>query len=68
MVTYVSQAEWIIPSHRPPSDWPRQGRVEIEHFDMRYREQLPLVLKDINCIIGAREKVSVLLKYSRLCN
>lgn len=53
------EAEWIIPSHRPPSDWPRQGRVEIEHFDMRYREQLPLVLKDINCIIGAREKVGI---------
>lgn len=53
------EAEWIIPSHRPPSDWPHQGRVEIEHFDMRYREQLPLVLKDINCIIGAREKVGI---------
>ncbi|XP_022801988.1 multidrug resistance-associated protein 1-like isoform X2 [Stylophora pistillata] len=53
------EAEWIIPSHRPPSDWPHQGRVEIEHFDMRYREQLPLVLKDINCTIGAREKVGI---------
>lgn len=66
MVIYVFQADWIIPSHRPPSEWPHQGKVEIEHFDLRYREQLPLVLKDINCTIGAREKVSFLLQYSRL--
>ena len=59
MIIYASQADWVIPSHRPPDEWPHQGRVEIERFDLRYREQLPVVLKDINCAIGAKEKVSV---------
>ena len=59
MIISASQADWVIPSHQPLSDWPHQGRIEIEQFDMRYREQLPLVLKDSNCAIEPREKVSV---------
>lgn len=58
-VDCVIQADWIIPSHRPPDEWPHQGRIEIERFNLRYREQLPPALKDINCAIGAKEKVSV---------
>ncbi|KAJ7390668.1 Multidrug resistance-associated protein 1 [Desmophyllum pertusum] len=53
------EADWIIPSHRPPDEWPHQGRVEIERFNLRYREQLPMVLKDINCAIGAKEKIGI---------
>ena len=34
--------------------------MEIEQFDLRYREKLPLVLKNINCAIGAKEKVRVM--------
>ena len=59
LIIYAIQADWIISSHRPPDEWPQQGRIEIERFDLRYREQLPLVLKYINCTIGAKEKVSV---------
>jgi len=53
------EAEWIVSSHRPPDEWPHQGRIEIERFDLRYREQLPLVLKDISCAIGAKEKIGI---------
>ncbi|KAJ7390661.1 Multidrug resistance-associated protein 1 [Desmophyllum pertusum] len=53
------EADWVIPSHRPPDEWPHQGRIEIERFDLRYREQLPVVLKDINCAIGAKEKIGI---------
>ena len=59
LIIYAIQADWIISSHRPPDEWPQQGRIEIERFDLRYREQLPLVLKDINGTIEAREKVRV---------
>ena len=59
------QADWIISSHRPPGEWPNQGRIEIERFDLRYREQLPLVLRDVNCVIGAKEKVRVAWRCGR---
>ena len=59
LIIYAMQADWIISSHRPPGEWPHQGRIEIERFDLRYREQLPLVLRDVNCVIGAKEKVRV---------
>jgi len=35
------------------------GSIAIEDFDLKYREGLPLVLKQINCVIGAGEKVNV---------
>ena len=56
---FSSQADWIILAHRPPEEWPHQGRIEIENFELRYREQLPLVLKDMNCAIREKEKVCV---------
>ena len=53
------QAEWIKPDSRPPDNWPDMGSIAIEDFDLKYREGLPLVLKQINCVIGAGEKVNV---------
>ena len=51
------QAEWIISDTRPPDDWPEQGNIAVEEFDLKYREGLPLVLKNINCNIKPGEKV-----------
>ena len=51
------QAEWIISDSRPPDDWPEQGNIAVEEFDLKYREGLPLVLKNINCNIKPGEKV-----------
>ena len=53
----VFQAEWIIPDSRPSDDWPGEGSIEVEEFDLKYREGLPLVLKQINCDIKPGEKV-----------
>ena len=58
---FFQQADWIIPSHHPPEEWPDWGRIEVENFDLRYREQLPLVLKDMNCTISGTEKVRVFM-------
>ena len=30
------QAEWIISDSRPPDDWPKQGNIAIEEFDLKY--------------------------------
>ena len=51
------QAEWIISDRRPPDDWPEQGNIAVEEFNLKYREGLPLVLKNINCNIKPGEKV-----------
>ena len=53
----TEQAEWILPDSRPPDDWPQQGNIAVEEFDLKYREGLPLVLKNINCYINPGEKV-----------
>lgn len=53
------QAEWIIPDSRPPDGWPQNGNIAFENFDLRYREGLPLVLKNINCVITPGEKVNI---------
>ena len=52
-----TEAEWIYPDNRPPADWPHKGRMRIEGFDLKYREGLPLVLKNIDCAIEPGEKV-----------
>ena len=54
---FAFQAEWIIPDKRPPDDWPDRGSIVIEEFDLKYREGLPLVLKQINCGVKPGEKV-----------
>ncbi|CAH3186583.1 unnamed protein product [Porites evermanni] len=54
-----TEAEWIKPDNRPPDDWPNTGGVVIEEFDLRYREGLPLVLRQINCDIKPGEKIGV---------
>ena len=57
MLFISRKAEWIIPDNRPPDEWPDAGNILIEEFDLKYREGLPLVLKQINCDIKPGEKV-----------
>lgn len=61
------QAEWIIHDSRPPDDWPGEGNIIVEEFDLKYREGLPLVLKQINCDIKAGEKVLPSTNYVCKC-
>lgn len=44
---------------RPSSDWPTQGEIVFNHYSTRYREDLDLVLKDINLTIKPKEKVGI---------
>ncbi|XP_031562171.1 multidrug resistance-associated protein 1-like [Actinia tenebrosa] len=53
------EAAWIVEDNRPPEDWPGSGHIAIETFDLRYRENLPLVLKNINCDIAPGEKIGL---------
>ncbi|KAM3574900.1 hypothetical protein VYU27_003126 [Nannochloropsis oceanica] len=39
--------------------WPRQGEILVRNLNVRYREDLPLVLTDINFVIRAGQKVGI---------
>ncbi|KAJ3107343.1 Multidrug resistance-associated protein 1 [Phlyctochytrium bullatum] len=43
----------------PPSEWPSKGTIEFDSVEMRYRPELPLVLKGINFTIKAGEKCGI---------
>ena len=40
-------------------NWPQRGRVVFEQVNMRYRADLPLVLKDLNLTIEAGERIGI---------
>jgi ABC-type multidrug transport system fused ATPase/permease subunit len=44
---------------RPPSDWPSQGAVDVKGLYVRYRPELPPVLKGLSFSVAPREKVGV---------
>jgi ABC-type multidrug transport system fused ATPase/permease subunit len=44
----------------PPASWPSQhARIEVENLSMRYRPELPLVLKEVSFVIEPRERVGI---------
>ncbi|MFH4978030.1 hypothetical protein AB6A40_004739 [Gnathostoma spinigerum] len=45
---------------QPPSDWPSQGAISFRHLCLRYREDLDLVLKDIDAQIHSGEKIGII--------
>ncbi|XP_051062713.1 multidrug resistance-associated protein 1 isoform X2 [Phodopus roborovskii] len=53
------EAPWQIQETAPPSTWPHLGRIEFRNYCLRYREDLDLVLKNINVTIEGGEKVGI---------
>lgn len=53
-----NEAPAIMP-RRPNLGWPDQGTVQFKNLGVRYREGLDLVLRGIDCEIGAGEKVGI---------
>jgi ABC-type multidrug transport system fused ATPase/permease subunit len=39
--------------------WPEQGEIEVKHLYLRYRNDLPFVIKDLNIKIAPKEKIGV---------
>ncbi|KAF3993697.1 hypothetical protein FT663_01110 [Candidozyma haemuli var. vulneris] len=44
---------------KPPPEWPMTGYIQFKDVNLRYRENLPLVLKDLNFGIYPGEKVGI---------
>ncbi|OWK61874.1 Multidrug resistance-associated protein 1 [Lonchura striata] len=53
------EAEWSIEQTAPGSSWPEEGKVEFRGYSLRYREDLDLVLKNINVTISGGEKIGI---------
>ncbi|XP_028966466.1 multidrug resistance-associated protein 1 [Galendromus occidentalis] len=54
-----SEAEWIVESNRPDPEWPAEGAIDFKNYSTRYRDGLPLVVKNISIQILPGEKVGV---------
>ena len=48
-----------ITKFRPPQSWPEKGEIEFHDVKMRYRENLPLVLNEVNASISACDKIGI---------
>uniref|UniRef100_A0A1Q3FS39 ABC-type glutathione-S-conjugate transporter n=2 Tax=Culex tarsalis TaxID=7177 RepID=A0A1Q3FS39_CULTA len=53
------EAPWELQNSTLPRDWPEQGRVEFQDFQLRYRDGLDLVLKGISFTVEAGEKIGI---------
>ncbi|XP_078614097.1 ATP-binding cassette sub-family C member 5-like isoform X5 [Branchiostoma floridae x Branchiostoma japonicum] len=53
------EAPMTIKKTAPPESWPVEGRVQFQKYNMRYREGLPLVLKDVSFSTRPSEKVGI---------
>ncbi|ULT98914.1 hypothetical protein L3Y34_000336 [Caenorhabditis briggsae] len=55
------EAPWEVEnSEKLDQNWPDQGKIELEGFSMRYRKNLPLVLKNIDLKIHGGERIGVI--------
>ncbi|EGW34666.1 uncharacterized protein SPAPADRAFT_53104 [Spathaspora passalidarum NRRL Y-27907] len=53
------EAAYTIDSTEPPSSWPSEGAIEFDKVNMKYRPELPLILKDLSFIISSSEKIGI---------
>ncbi|KAK3829999.1 MAG: multi drug resistance-associated protein MRP [Linnemannia gamsii] len=58
-VELTPEAPETIPDHRPPHEWPAEGRVDFVNYETRYRPGLELVLRGVNCSIRSHEKIGI---------
>jgi ABC-type multidrug transport system fused ATPase/permease subunit len=47
------------PTGGSPSNWPADGRIDFNNFDLRYSSSSPLVLNDVTFSVKPAEKVGV---------
>lgn len=53
------EAALDLPATAPPPEWPSQGQISMRNVVVRYRPELPAVLRNLTLDIGAGEKVGV---------
>lgn len=53
------EAPYTIAETKPPNDWPQKGEIEFIKTSMRYRPELPLVLKNLSFHVAPHEKIGI---------
>ncbi|XP_010792479.1 multidrug resistance-associated protein 5-like [Notothenia coriiceps] len=61
---YINTLESEAPRQSPSADapapsWPQQGNITFQDVEMRYREDLPLVLKNLSFTLGSEETIGI---------
>jgi ABC-type bacteriocin/lantibiotic exporter with double-glycine peptidase domain len=49
----------VIPENRPAAPWPSKGGLEIKDAVLKYRPELPLVLKGFSMAVQGGEKIGI---------
>ncbi|GMH40904.1 hypothetical protein BSKO_08808 [Bryopsis sp. KO-2023] len=47
------------PEEKLPENWPTEGKISIKNVSMKYRDDTPLVVKDVSLDIKAGEKIGI---------
>ncbi|KAG9352356.1 hypothetical protein JZ751_020769 [Albula glossodonta] len=55
----VSEAPRKIKDANIPGGWPQKGAITFQNYQMRYRENTPIVLNGLNLKIAAKEKLGI---------
>ena len=55
---FMQEASWEFGKRQVSKEWPENGNVKFDDYQVRYREGLDFVLKGISCEIRGGEKVS----------
>ncbi|CAG8465353.1 5760_t:CDS:10, partial [Scutellospora calospora] len=58
-LTLEEEPPRIIECHRPPSEWPTKGDIQVKNLVMQYSPDDPPVLKDVSFHIRPAEKVGI---------
>lgn len=53
-----------VPANKPPSTWPAEGQVELNNVFLKYRPELPDVLKGITMTVKGGEKIGIVGRYA----
>ncbi|OQV17365.1 Canalicular multispecific organic anion transporter 2 [Hypsibius exemplaris] len=54
-----NEAPWVIEGARPDKEWPQAGQITFKEYQTRYRKDLDLVLKGVECKIVSGEKIGI---------
>ena len=54
---YKAEKPAIVLGRRPAEDWPHRGEIKFQDLVVKYRQDLPAVLKGLNFTVAGGEKV-----------
>lgn len=53
------EADWENPNAVVPQNWPEFGKVQFKNFEVRYRDGLDLVLRNLSFTVNGSEKIGI---------